>query len=116
MLPFSIPVWIVFSSDCSAAGTWPEKSWNGDSTAPPLASGADVGAALERAARRPEHRGLHRGLYALGHAADEVLAVLRRADAAVGVHQSMLTLPPEAVGLLNGLWPRQGPRSRPPGR
>src|SRR3984957_14476867 len=64
---------------------------------------ADVGAALERAARRPEHRGLHRGLYALGHAADEVLAVLRRADAAVGVHPEHVDLTAGGVGLLNGL-------------
>ena len=45
---------------------------------------ADVVAALERAAGRGQDRVLHRGLDALGHAADEVPAVLRRAEAAIG--------------------------------
>src|SRR5690349_13151615 len=47
---------------------------------------ADVVAALERAAGRGQHRGLHRQRLALQHAGDEVLAVRRRADAAVEVH------------------------------
>src|SRR5580700_12329008 len=38
MDPFSIPVSMVFSSDCSEAGTTLAKSWNGERTAPPLAS------------------------------------------------------------------------------
>src|SRR5580700_2750322 len=38
MDPFWIPVSMVFSSDCSEAGTTLAKSWNGESTAPPLAS------------------------------------------------------------------------------
>src|ERR1700689_2590753 len=54
---------------------------------------ADVGAARERALRRAQHRVLHRGLDTLLHAGDEVLAVLRAADAPVGVH-------PEHVHLL----------------
>src|SRR5215472_4213242 len=37
MLPSWIPFEIVASSLCSEAGTWLEKSWNGDSATPPLA-------------------------------------------------------------------------------
>src|SRR3984957_8467122 len=66
---------------------------------------ADVGAALERAVGRREHRGLHRRLDALLHAGDEVLAVLRRADTAVGVHPHHVDLlgPRRVVSVLDRL-------------
>ena len=38
MDPFTIPVSMVFSSDCSEAGTVLAKSWNGESIAPPFCS------------------------------------------------------------------------------
>src|SRR5450755_1254514 len=47
---------------------------------------ADVVAALEGAGRGGQDGRLDRGLNALGHAGDEVLAVLLGFDAAVGVH------------------------------
>src|SRR6202034_532766 len=46
---------------------------------------ADIGTALEGAGGGAQHGVLHGGLDALGHAADEVLAVLRSAEASVGV-------------------------------
>src|SRR5262249_17342341 len=52
----------------------------------PVGERADVVAALERTRCRGHHRRLHRRHDALGHAAEEVLAVLYGADAAVGVH------------------------------
>src|SRR6185437_14383529 len=64
---------------------------------------ADVVAALERPGLGAQHRGLHRGLDALGHAADEVLAVLRRADAAVGVHPQHVDAAAGVVGVLDRL-------------
>jgi len=36
ILPLMMSCLIVFSSDCSEAGTWLEKLWNGDSTTPPF--------------------------------------------------------------------------------
>src|SRR6202050_340795 len=51
-----------------------------------VGQGADVRAAGRLTVGRVQHRGLDRGHDALGHAGDEVGAVLRRADAAVGVH------------------------------
>src|SRR3984957_11504882 len=64
---------------------------------------ADVGAALERAGRRRRHRALHRRLDALGDAADHVLAVLRGADAAVGVDPEHVDVAAGAVRGLDGL-------------
>src|SRR5580693_2288218 len=78
-----------------------------------VGQGADVGAALERAVGCREHRGLHRRLDALLHAGDEVLAVLRRADAAVGVHHIMLTFWVPAA--LSASWTAfAAPRPTPP--
>src|SRR3984957_17548650 len=64
---------------------------------------ADVGAALERAGRRRRHRALDRGLDALGDAADHVLAVLRGADAAVGVDPEHVDVTARAVRVLDRL-------------
>src|ERR1700734_3783308 len=61
---------------------------------------ADVGATLEGAGLRLRHHVLHRGRDALGHAGDEVLAVLRRADTAVDVHPLHVDLAAGRVGLL----------------
>src|SRR5579859_1907774 len=72
---------------------------------PAVGQRADVGAAGERAVGRREHRGLHRRHDALLHAGDEVRAVRRRADAAVGVHPEHVDLVAASglVGLLDGL-------------
>src|SRR3984885_5823836 len=64
---------------------------------------ADVGAALEGPGLGRRHRVLHRGRDALGHAGDEVLAVLGRADAAGGVNPHHVDLAAGRVGLLDGL-------------
>src|ERR1700722_16394556 len=64
---------------------------------------AYVGAALERAGRRRRYSALHRGLNALGDAADHVLAVLRGADAAVGVDPQHVDVAARVVRVLDRL-------------
>src|SRR5580692_5312022 len=68
-----------------------------------VGEGADVGAALEGAVRRREHRGLDSFGDALRHAGQHVLAVLRGADAAVGVHPLHRHVLAGRVGGLDGL-------------